>query len=127
MVRRVPAVKRDMGLIRDLLLKIEGATGKPSWKDLVPGDDNAEVERVLKHLKLIEEAGLIKSVVVHLHHHRVPQSIELTWDGHEFLDDTRDPDIWQKTKDRAQKVAGVGLGLAWEIAKAEVKAKLGLP
>jgi hypothetical protein len=51
---------------------------------------------------------------------------KLTWNGHEFLDDIRDPEIWRKTKELAKSVPSVGLVL-WEIAKAEVKTKLGLP
>jgi hypothetical protein len=51
----------------------------------------------------------------------------LTWKGHEFLDDIRDPGVWQKTKERTKGVASVGVGFLWEIAKAEVRAKLGLP
>lgn len=51
----------------------------------------------------------------------------LTWKGHEFLDDIRDPDIWQKTKERAGSLASVGIAFVWEIAKAEIKTKLGLP
>ena len=35
--------------------------------------------------------------------------------------------IWGKTKERAKTVASVGLSFLWEIAKAEIKTKLGLP
>jgi hypothetical protein len=51
----------------------------------------------------------------------------LTWNGREFLDDVRDVEVWGKTKERAKAVAGVGFSFLWEIAKAEVKSKLGLP
>jgi Hypothetical protein (DUF2513) len=51
----------------------------------------------------------------------------ITWDGREFLDDIRDTEVWGKTKERAKAVASVGLSFVWEIAKAEMKAKLGLP
>jgi hypothetical protein len=36
---------------------------------------------------------------------------KLTCNGHEFLDDIRDPEIWHKTKERAKAVTGVGLSL----------------
>ena len=50
-------MKRDMDLIRDLLLKIENADAKPSWKDLISeGMDNDEVTKILEHLKLLKEA-----------------------------------------------------------------------
>jgi hypothetical protein len=49
-------MKRDMDLIRGLLLKIEEAPERVSWKSIVP-EDNGEAQRALAHLKLIEEAG----------------------------------------------------------------------
>ena len=51
---------------------------------------------------------------------------KLTWRGHEYIDATRDPDIWEKTKAKAKIVTSVGVGMFLEIAKAEIKAKLGL-
>ena len=51
---------------------------------------------------------------------------KLTWQGHELLDDIRDPDIWAKTKEKAKAVAGIGIALMWELAKGELKKKLGL-
>jgi hypothetical protein len=52
--------------------------------------------------------------------------LKLRWEGHEFLNDITDPDIWSKTKERAKGVANVGFSFLWEIAKAEMKTKLGL-
>jgi hypothetical protein len=34
---------------------------------------------------------------------------KLSWQGCEFLDDVRSPEIWRKTKERAGSVASVGL------------------
>jgi hypothetical protein len=42
------------------------------------------------------------------------------------LDDTRDPTVWNKAKKPAAGVAHAGMGLLWEIAKAEIKTQLGL-
>jgi hypothetical protein len=122
-------MKRDMELVRTLLLSIEESPKKPSWKDLAPqgSSSDLETEKILEHLKLIEEAGFTKSVIVGLQGYRLPENIELTWKGHEFLADVRDPDIWSKTKERAKGVASVGVGFLWDIAKAELKAKLGIP
>jgi hypothetical protein len=50
----------------------------------------------------------------------------LTWKGPEFLDDIREPEIWISTKARSRGIASIGIGFVWEVAKAEVKAKLGL-
>lgn len=51
----------------------------------------------------------------------------LTWNGHEFLDTIRDSDVWGKAKAVANKAGGASIAFMWEIAKAEVKTKLGLP
>jgi hypothetical protein len=124
------AMKRDMDLIRELLLKLESLplpmgsvfifSGRES--EVSVGDFTADA--INYHLNLLQEAGLIES----------PGSgtsigvtfARLSWAGHDFLDNTRDPDIWEKSKSRAQTVAGVGLGLLLEIAKAEIKARLHL-
>jgi DNA-binding PadR family transcriptional regulator len=120
-------MKRDKELARELLLQIEAATGKPSFKELTPESEEAETSRILEHLKLLEEAGFIRGTVINIHGFRLPQNIELTCKGHEFLDDVRDPDVWRKTKEKTKGLADLGLSLLWEIAKSEVMAKLGLP
>lgn len=45
----------------------------------------------------------------------------MTWNGHEFLDAVRDPEIWQKTKDGASKVGSASIEFLWEMAKAYAK------
>jgi hypothetical protein len=110
-----------MELVRRLLLEIEAAPQKASWKDLTPKDDDEEAERILAHLKLIEEAGLTKSIVVNMQGHRLPQDIELTWAGHEFLDSVRDTEVWRRTKAGAGKMGTAGLQLMLEMGKAYAK------
>jgi hypothetical protein len=100
---------------------------KPSWKALAPQGDETEIQRVIGHIRLLDEAGLIRGVKRNQGGSDIPENIELTWKGHEFLNDVRDPVIWGKTKERAKAVPSVGLGFLWEIAKAEIKTKLGLP
>jgi hypothetical protein len=121
-------MKRDMELVRNLMLILESRNDKPSWKDLTSPETEAEEEtlKVLEHLKLMEEAGLIKSVIMHTAMYRLPQDIDITWSGHEFLADTRDPDVWQRAKGKAKNLTDIGVGFIWELAKAEVKLKLGL-
>jgi hypothetical protein len=122
---------RDMGLIRELLLKLESLPmQRGDVLTITPDDPEVSVEgysgdQIDYHLSLIREVGLIEC----------PGSqpmdgvtfSRLSWRGHEFLDDVRDPDVWRKTKERAKTVTTVGLGFLWEIAKAEIKTKLGLP
>jgi DNA-binding transcriptional ArsR family regulator len=98
-------MNRDMDLVRNLLLEIE-ASEKPVLYigDLLSADrvDGANQPTIELHLKLLIEAGLIDanqkqgiSTVGRWYVRR------LTWDGHEFLDTIRDPEIWRKTKEGA--------------------------
>jgi len=122
-------MKRDMELVRDLLLAIERDPKFDGTKWLSPtkpedfGITNHSMQEVSYDLAMLIEEGFIKGktgmdvVVIN----------KLTWKGHEFLDDTRDPDIWDKTKERARGLTSVGIAFMWELAKAEIKTKLHLP
>jgi hypothetical protein len=68
---------------------------------------------------LIDE-GFVKGEV------GLPLAAGLTWKGHEFLDDIRDPEIWRETKNTLNAVAGAGIAIVWEVAKVKLKQKLGL-
>jgi hypothetical protein len=114
-------MKRDMDLVRELLLKIEAAPPRASWKAIVTTTDNDEAEKALWHLKLIEEAGLIRSKPLHVQGMRYPEMIELTWEGHDFLDSVRDPKIWEKTKEGAEAAGGFTVDLLKDLAKGLVK------
>jgi hypothetical protein len=50
----------------------------------------------------------------------------LTWQGHEFIADTRDAGIWESVKERTKGLPEVAISAVWELAKAEVRKKLGL-
>ena len=112
-------MKRDMELVRNLLLGIERdpqldgtqwvEVGRPS--DL--GITNHSLEEVAYHVRMLVEGGFVKGNVAG----EMPVISKLTWQGHEFLDDIRDQDIWDKTKERAKGLASVGLTLIWEIAR----------
>jgi hypothetical protein len=120
-------MKRDMDLIRELLLHIEADDGYDGsgYGPVKAKELGRPANVVLYHMSLLADAKFVS--VVNWLAHGEPLIRGLTWEGHEFLDDTRDPEIWRKTKARAKAVTNVGARLLWEIAKAELKAKLGLP
>jgi len=125
-------LKRDLDLCRSILLKIDadpkfnGRTGHliNDTDQFLFSFEGHSLEEVDYNLNLLREAGLIDAQKT-----AEPGAIirKLTWEGHEFLNDTSDPDIWSKTKERARGVANIGFGFLWEIAKAEIKTRLGLP
>ncbi|MBG1233984.1 DUF2513 domain-containing protein [Aestuariivirga litoralis] len=119
-------MKRDMDLIRDLLLEIEKNDDGSGHVVKVEAPGHARTE-VVEHLFMLAEAGMIDVLDASSHDGRDVMVMRMTWNGHEFLDTIRDPAIWRNTKDRAKSVASVGIGFIWEIAKAEMKKQLGLP
>jgi hypothetical protein len=116
-------MKRDMEMVRLILLWIES------------GEEPAELrgtgEAVKNyHLDIMIEAGLLKGHAVQTPGKASPGSVvqRLTWEGHDFLDATKDPGIWQKAKDKVMKPgAALTFGILLEFLKAEAKHKLGLP
>jgi hypothetical protein len=123
-------MNRDIELVRKILLKIEAdpqfdGTFRPVTTAAL-GIDDCDGDTFAYHCVLLAEAGFITGNMQMANQGMVVIG-KLTWSGHEFLDDIRDPEIWRKSKERAKTVAGVGLAFLWEIAKAEIKTKLGLP
>ena len=118
-----------MDVVRELLLKIEALElPQGTTQFFSPADPYLQVagfspDDIAYHLDLLFDAGFVQGM-----RSMTDFGIAgLTWNGHEFLDAVRDPDVWRKTKERAKGLASVGLSFLWEIAKAEIKTKLGLP
>lgn len=130
-------MKRDLGLIRSLLLNLEALEKKAF--DIVSIEasepeiavDGYDADQVDYHMGLLYEARLITS----------GQDINamadgtwifrrLTWDGHDFLDTVRDPEVWKRTKSGASKLGGLAFGafkdMATAYAKHVAKERLGL-
>lgn len=51
---------------------------------------------------------------------------DLTWDGHEFLDNIRDNRVWKETKAISSKVASASLSVLADVAKSYMSKTLGL-
>jgi len=120
--------KRDMDLIRDLLLEIEaGATQFTTY----PLDLTAQkllrnpeaTKRRGEHLHLMQQAGLVE---VRNENRATGEVIVrgLTWAGHDLLDSVRNPEIWAKTKKGAEAAGGFTVDLLKDLAKGFVKKQL---
>jgi len=123
-------VKRDMDLIRDILIVISDDPkfdGNREFYFATPeefGIQNRSKEEVAYHLALLIEAGYIDGAITMA----VPMQVirRLTNDGHDFLGSISDPSIWAKTKERLSGLPGVALSVVSQLALAEAKKKLGL-
>lgn len=79
-------------------------------------------EKTHGHIALLLSGGFI--------HDKDGHSYRMSWEGHEFLDKIRDPEIWSKTKEGASKLGSWSVKLLGEMATGYIKIKateLGLP
>lgn len=129
--RKNSDMKRDMDLIRDILLAIESDSRLDGTRWIMPSSDGENLgiigtshseEEVAYHLQLLVEAGLVRGNPTM----DMPMISKLTWQGHEFLDNIKDQDVWSKTKDKIKGLSGVALSVVGELAAAEVKKRFGL-
>jgi hypothetical protein len=102
-------MKRDMELIRKILLTVE-AHEHGSIQDSIKVDGYTE-EEVAYHCYLIGDAGLASVIDTTCLSSDGPEADIscLTWEGHEFLDAARDPTTWEAAKTTLQN-AGKDLG-----------------
>lgn len=121
-------MKRDMDLIRSLLLKLEGLPLSPSAVvHISPDDEEIAIEgyssdQIEYHLNLLREQNLIEC----------PGSqpmigttfCRLTWEGHDFLDAVRDPEIWRKTKKGTEATGSFTFDLVRDLARGFIKTKI---
>lgn len=104
-------MKRDLDLIRLLLLEIEKQDEAFSSERLgVPGYDS---KQIAYHVRLLKDAEFIEaSGDKHLPDGSNTYTIwAITFSGHDYLDAVRQSKVWQRVKDTA-KQAGVSLTVA---------------
>lgn len=119
-------MKRDMDLIRTILLALEQHPG-----GFAPGEialENATPEAIGYHVHLLGQAGLVKIVDVTVLADASPQAkaLSLTWQGHEFLDDCRNLDRWQRAKQLLGRVGTASLPIWQRVLADLVRQSLGL-
>ncbi|MDD4876343.1 MAG: DUF2513 domain-containing protein [Dehalococcoidales bacterium] len=118
-------MKRDMDLIRKMLLAIEANSSgfAPSIEI-----DGYTQEQIGYHATLLGEAGLAITTDITDFTNTSPEAmiIRLTWAGHEFLDYARENQIWNQAKDKVKQVGGASIQI-WLILLTElIKKNLGI-
>jgi len=96
-------MKRDMELIRLLLLQSESGEEPPELSSY-------SIDDQLYNLQLMEDANLIVVRFSRGNENEVVSASteRLTWAGHDFLDSTRDSKIWKLAKEHVLKS-----GVSW--------------
>lgn len=122
-------MKRDMDLIRELMLKLEELPVGPGDNVHIQPENGALLvegcsegalgdysdHEIEYHLSLIEKAGFIERT-----RHGPAVGIMfrgLSWSGHDFLDSVRSPDVWDKTKKAVSTAGGFTVELLVFAAK----------
>lgn len=94
-------MKRDMELVRSILLEVESCTGLPQS---IPKIEIADHEGVAidHHINILRDAALVDWEAADETagmERREFRGLRLTWQGHEFLDNARNEGVWRRVKD----------------------------
>jgi hypothetical protein len=102
-------MKRDMDLVRQILLIVEEHQGfdHPFKVPLIEGFTRKEIDY---HVLIMAEADLLDAVGLRI----VVQPTRLTWQGHEFLETIREEERWRQVKGVLKQVQSS----AFEVVKA---------
>ena len=107
-------MKRDMDLVREIMLKIEALPAGPPVLYRI-----GEVEDLvlLNHLEMLIDAGLVRGKISRSQGARgdIIGISTLTWEGHEWIDVVRDPRVWDEAKRTLLENGGA---LSFELTKA---------
>lgn len=117
-------MKRDMDLVRYILLCTEAV--EHGYVNDVPKIDSYTEDQVAHHIYLMWQAGLVQAADTSGASGNSPTAIliNVTWQGHDFLDAIRDPEIWKKTKDIAGQAGGLTVELMGDLAKGLLKTQI---
>ena len=116
-------MKRDMDLVRTILLTAESAARPDDIE--VEGQD---VRAIAHHIEILDDAGFVEPDILYSEEGPIRAGVRrLTWEGHEFLDAVRDDTVWQRTQDRIRSTVGTAAIEAWKAtAEAITRGLLGL-
>ena len=114
-------MRMDIDCIRDILLQAE-ETPFTVYRDSDDNDDNEDSElsfiskyddkTLLYHINLSDELGLIKASICI----GMSSVYDLSAQGHLFLADIREDNVWNKTKEISKQVGASSLDTVKQIA-----------
>lgn len=116
-------MKRDVDLIRNMLLLIESCPDVPPRTLRLESflDISRDIQIISLHLELLIEAGFIEAEVRSVQDDVKDYDIfRITYAGYEYLDSVRDAKIWRDVK---QKISAIG-GATFEIIKMVAEAEI---
>lgn len=126
-------MKRDMELVRMILLELENAETE-KVKGPLYMEGYYESGELAYHLTLLKQAELIEAEYLSNFDGAYWTNLSLNWNGHEFLDAVRQDTIWEKMKETMgaelnkvpiQAIATIGIELTkqWAFNKMGLNSK----
>jgi hypothetical protein len=117
-------MKRDMEIIRAILLKVEEKCPPNEYEIFTEADfPDLDWNVVWAHFRLMEQKEFFQGVSQEIGTSRF--SVDgLSWEGYEFLETVRNSEIWKKTKSTAVDLKNFGYETIKMIAKGYLKKKL---
>lgn len=98
-------MKRDLDLVRRILLEVEDADDKVDINDLATPQH--AMPEIAYHVQLMAHHGLIDARIVYADDHDyIGWVTALTWDGCDYLDAIRNDGVWRKTKEAVKEAVG---------------------
>ena len=118
-------MKRNMDLIRDLLILIE-EQGIDSKELKLP----SEMDRAVAVYHLNLQAGFTENNIQYADDEPMWIYSKLTWDGHDFLDSIKNDTIWNETKEaiksKGLEIGQLSIGVLKEYVKIKLNKQLGI-
>lgn len=115
------AMKRDMDLVRAILLRVE-EMGDPGMDipALFPLIENHSSQEIYYHIQLLQQAGFLNA--------DFPLQITgITWTGHEFIEAAKDNGRWEKAKDTViTKVGSVIFDTLFQVLMQLARKEIGI-
>ena len=120
-------MKRDIDLIRNILLRLEGLETPREWLD--PDNFEGYDDGIISyHFEILGEAGLIKAennTTIGVPIKFNWRAMRLTWAGHDFLEAMRGDTRWKKVKDFVKNYSGmISIELTKKVALEALKTQL---
>ena len=97
-------MKRDLELIRKILLIVENLDDDGSFDLIIPGYPSAEINYNAK--LLIDEGYINGKHKQYISGEKFLYLESLTWSGHDLLDSIRNESVWRKLKHTIQDSTG---------------------
>ena len=98
-------MKRDMDLIRKILLQIEEKHDGRNRVQIHSVEGHA-VNEVSYHVGLLVDAGYVEAGTVSTLRATAYLIRGITWEGHEFLDAVRSENVWNRVQKKLKAIGG---------------------